>query len=63
MLLGVVTIIRMPTDIFPNIDIAVVSVIWSYPSRAPEEMEKRFVTMSERATTAELPRNDEPTAQ
>jgi multidrug efflux pump subunit AcrB len=51
MLVGVVTITRMSTDIFPNINIPVVSVIWSYPGVAPEEMEKRFVTVCERAMT------------
>ena len=50
-LLGVVTILRMSTDIFPAIDIPVVSVIWSYTGVAPEEMEKRFVTVTERAMT------------
>jgi multidrug efflux pump subunit AcrB len=41
----------MATDIFPKIDIPVVSVIWSFPGVAPEEMEKRFVTVTERAMT------------
>jgi len=50
-LLGIVTIARMSTDIFPSIDIPVVSVIWSYSGVAPEEMEKRFVTVTERAMT------------
>src|ERR1700745_1206667 len=50
-LVGVVTITRMSTDIFPNINIPVVSVIWSFPGVAPEEMEKRFVTVTERAMT------------
>ena len=50
-LMGVVTITRMATDIFPKIDIPVVSVIWSFPGVAPEEMEKRFVTVTERAMT------------
>jgi multidrug efflux pump subunit AcrB len=50
-LVGVITITRMATDIFPNINIPVVSVIWSYPGVAPEEMEKRFVTVCERAMT------------
>src|SRR6266478_5795244 len=50
-LMGVVTIFRMSTDIFPSIDIPVVSVIWSYAGVAPEEMEKRFVTVTERAMT------------
>ena len=50
-LLGIVTIARMSTDIFPAINIPVVSVIWSYAGVAPEEMEKRFVTVCERAMT------------
>ncbi len=50
-LLGMVTIERMSTDIFPSINIPVVSVIWSYAGVAPEEMEKRFVTVCERAMT------------
>lgn len=50
-LAGIVTIIRMPTDIFPEIDIPVVSVIWSYNGISPEEMERRIVTISERAMT------------
>src|SRR5438477_1476698 len=50
-LVGIVTISRISTDIFPNIDIPVVSVIWSYAGVAPEEMEKRFVTVCERAMT------------
>jgi multidrug efflux pump subunit AcrB len=51
LLLGVVTISRMPTDIFRVIDIPVVSVIWSFTGVSPEEMEKRIVTVSERAFT------------
>src|SRR6266567_3098293 len=50
-LVGVITISRISTDIFPNIDIRVVSVIWSYAGVSPEEMEKRFVTVCERAMT------------
>ena len=50
-LMGVVTILRMPTDIFPAINIPVVSVIWSYPGVAPEEMEKRYCSLCERAMT------------
>ncbi|MGH7244982.1 MAG: efflux RND transporter permease subunit [Phycisphaerales bacterium] len=50
-LAGIVTIIRMPTDIFPEIDIPVVTVIWSYGGISPEEMERRIVTISERAMT------------
>src|SRR3981081_1981441 len=50
-LMGIVTITRMATDIFPKIDIPVVSVIWSFPGVAPEEMEKRVCTVFERAMT------------
>ncbi len=50
-LLGVVAILRMPTDIFPEVDIPVVSVIWSYGGISPEEIERRIVTISERAMT------------
>lgn len=50
-LLGIVTIRRMAVDIFPEIDIPVVSVIWSYGGISPEEMERRIVTISERAMT------------
>ncbi|MEH1863414.1 MAG: efflux RND transporter permease subunit [Nostoc sp.] len=49
--LGVVTITRMATDIFPEINIPVVSVIWSYGGVSPEEMEQRIVTASERSFT------------
>ena len=50
-LLGVVAIVSMPTDIFPYIDIPVVSVIWTYTGISPEEMAERIITVSERAMT------------
>jgi multidrug efflux pump subunit AcrB len=50
-ILGVAAIITMPVDIFPYIDIPVVSVVWSYSGLSPEEMEKRMVTTFERAMT------------
>ena len=45
---GVASIRKTPTDIFPSIDIPVVSVIWSYSGLQPEEMEKRIVNNFER---------------
>lgn len=48
---GVLAVLRMPTDIFPEVDIPVVSVIWTYNGISPEEMERRLVTISERAMT------------
>ena len=50
-ILGLLTARRMAKDIFPSIDIPVVSVLWSYTGLTPEEMEKRIVTISERAIT------------
>jgi len=51
MLMGGVTLLRMPTDIFPEIDIPVISVVWNYAGLPPEEMEKRIVSNYERALT------------
>lgn len=51
LILGVFSILRTPTDIFPSINIPVVSVIWSYSGLAPEEIQNRIVTNFERAAT------------
>jgi CzcA family heavy metal efflux pump len=50
-LLSFVVISDMPKDIFPSIEIPVVSVIWTYTGMSPDEMEKRMVTISERSIT------------
>jgi len=50
-ILGGTAIVTMPTDIFPYIDIPVVSVVWSYEGLSPEEMEKRLATIFERSLT------------
>ena len=49
MLMGFLSIRRMAVDIFPAIDIPVVTVVWNYTGLAPEEMERRVVSLSERA--------------
>lgn len=51
LVLGGVSIARTPVDIFPEIRIPVVAVVWTYPGVSPDEMEKRIVTISERAMT------------
>src|SRR6266404_1051740 len=48
---GVLTIARTPTDIFPEINIPVISVIWQFSGLSPNEVEGRMVTISERAMT------------
>jgi multidrug efflux pump subunit AcrB len=51
LILGVLAIISTPKDIFPNINIPVVSVLWGYQGLAPEQMADRIVTNNERALT------------
>ena len=43
-----VTVVRTPTDIFPDINIPVVSVVWSYTGMSPQDIADRIVTNSER---------------
>ncbi len=45
---GVFAITRMAVDIFPVINLPVATVVWYYTGMAPEEMERRIVTSSER---------------
>src|SRR5579875_3410722 len=51
LILGAVASIVTPKDIFPYINIPVVSVVWTYSGLTPDEMEKRVVTVCERAMT------------
>src|SRR6185312_14514209 len=53
-ILGVLAIFRMPTDIFPEIDIPVASVIWSYTGVSPEEMAEVITVRCERAFTTQV---------
>jgi multidrug efflux pump subunit AcrB len=51
LIFGIVTLRRTPTDIFPSINIPVVSVVWQYNGTAPIDMERRMVSVFERAST------------
>ncbi|WP_109489370.1 efflux RND transporter permease subunit [Occallatibacter savannae] len=51
LILGVYSIMSMPTDIFPNIDIPVITVVWNYSGLSAEEMANRIVSNSERGMT------------
>src|SRR6266700_6932575 len=53
-ILGGAAVVTMPVDIFPYIDIPVVSVLWVYSGLSPEEMEKRVVTNFERSLTSNV---------
>ncbi len=46
-----VTVYRTPVDIFPDIDIPVVSVVWFYTGMSPDDMANRIVSNSERGIT------------
>ncbi|BDG05587.1 efflux RND transporter permease subunit [Anaeromyxobacter oryzae] len=51
LLLGALAVLTTPKDIFPSIDIPVVSVLWSYNGLSADEMAARIVTVHERALT------------
>jgi multidrug efflux pump subunit AcrB len=51
---GVGAALRTPTDIFPNINIPVVSVVFSYTGLAPDDMAGRIVTFYERSLTTSV---------
>jgi CzcA family heavy metal efflux pump len=50
-LMAPVVLLRTPTDIFPNIDIPVISIGWNYAGLSPEQMEDRIVSNFERYMT------------
>ncbi len=51
LILSPIAILRTPTDIFPNINIPVISIVWGYQGLAPQEMANRITTISERGLT------------
>src|SRR6202166_2660355 len=52
--LGVSAIVVMPTDIFPEINIPVVTVIWQYTGLSTPEMEQRVTTYSQYSISANV---------
>jgi CzcA family heavy metal efflux pump len=50
-LLTPVVLLRTPTDIFPEINIPVISLVWTYTGLEPTEMEQRITSNSERSVT------------
>ena len=51
-LLGVYAALQMPTDIFPAINVPVVSVVWTYSGMSPGEIQNRILTLHERQMPA-----------
>jgi len=51
LIVGAYSILTMPTDIFPNIDIPVVTVVWNFSGLSAQEMSTRIAFNSERGMT------------
>ena len=51
LIMGTLAALRTPTDIFPNINIPVVSIIWNYTGLAPQDMASRIISLQERNLT------------
>src|SRR5277367_6469629 len=51
LILGPISVLNTPTDIFPNINIPVVSIVWNYAGLSPTDMANRIVTLTERTLT------------
>src|SRR5688572_8380699 len=51
LIFGVLSIMRTPTDIFPNIRIPVISVVWQYAGLPPDAMAGRMTTLFQRTLT------------
>jgi multidrug efflux pump subunit AcrB len=54
MIFGVLSWLRTPTDIFPNIGIPVISVVWTYNGLPPDDMSGRIIYYYERTLTAQV---------
>ncbi|MDD2659172.1 MAG: efflux RND transporter permease subunit [Methylococcales bacterium] len=52
LIFGIMAIIKSPTDVFPNIRIPVVSIVWSYAGLMPSDVSGRITFVYERAMTA-----------
>jgi multidrug efflux pump subunit AcrB len=52
--LGITSIVTMPTDIFPEIDIPVVTIVWQYTGLSTPEMEQRVTTYSQFALSSSV---------
>lgn len=52
LLLSPLVILRTPTDIFPNINLPVISVVWTYSGMPAAEVSRRIVMLSERGITS-----------
>lgn len=49
LIMGIVTIIKTPVDIFPEINTPVVTAVWTYTGMPAKDIERRIVTIAERS--------------
>lgn len=54
LLSGVISLVKTPTDIFPDIKIPVIAVVWTYTGLSPDEMAGRVVYYYERQLTSNV---------
>jgi multidrug efflux pump subunit AcrB len=54
LIIGPLSVLRTPTDIFPNIDIPVLSIVWSFNGFSADDMTRRIVSPYERAVTSDV---------
>ncbi|HEV7441905.1 MAG TPA: efflux RND transporter permease subunit, partial [Steroidobacteraceae bacterium] len=54
LIIGPLAVLRTPTDIFPNIDIPVLSVVWSFNGFTADDMTRRIISPYERAVTSDV---------
>ncbi len=53
-LLGVGAVSRMPIDIFPEIDVPVMAVVWTYNGMLAQDVQNRILTLHERQLASEV---------
>ena len=53
-IIGPLSVLRTPTDIFPNIDIPVLSIVWSFNGFSAQDMAHRVTSPVERALTTDV---------
>src|SRR5436305_12848581 len=54
LILSPIAVDRTPTDIFPDINIPVISIVWSYTGLSPQDMANRITTVTERGLTTRV---------
>ncbi len=54
LIFGIMAWVKTPTDVFPDIGISVVSVVWTYNGLPPDDMSGRIIYYYERTLSAQV---------